>query len=42
MAEFEPRIVAFLCNWCTYTGADLTRMSPIADYIRNLSFNVKI
>jgi F420-non-reducing hydrogenase iron-sulfur subunit len=20
---FEPRIVAFLCNWCTYTGADL-------------------
>ncbi|MCL6429346.1 MAG: hydrogenase iron-sulfur subunit [Anaerolineae bacterium] len=24
MAEaFEPRIVAFLCNWCTYAGADL-------------------
>lgn len=23
MAEFEPRIVAFLCHWCTYTGADL-------------------
>ena len=21
--EFEPRIVAFLCHWCTYTGADL-------------------
>ena len=20
---FEPRIVAFLCHWCTYTGADL-------------------
>jgi F420-non-reducing hydrogenase iron-sulfur subunit len=20
---FEPRIVGFLCNWCTYTGADL-------------------
>ncbi len=20
---YEPRIVAFLCNWCTYTGADL-------------------
>ena len=20
---FEPRIVAYLCNWCTYTGADL-------------------
>jgi F420-non-reducing hydrogenase iron-sulfur subunit len=22
-SDFEPRIVAFLCNWCTYTGADL-------------------
>ena len=22
-ANFEPRIVAFLCHWCTYTGADL-------------------
>ena len=21
--SFEPRIVAFLCHWCTYTGADL-------------------
>ena len=20
---FEPKIVAFLCNWCSYTGADL-------------------
>ena len=20
---FEPRIVAFVCNWCTYLGADL-------------------
>jgi F420-non-reducing hydrogenase iron-sulfur subunit len=19
---FEPRIVAFMCNWCTYAGAD--------------------
>ena len=23
LATFEPRIVAFLCHWCTYTGADL-------------------
>jgi F420-non-reducing hydrogenase iron-sulfur subunit len=24
MAEnFEPRIVGFLCNWCSYAGADL-------------------
>lgn len=22
-AGFEPRIVAFFCNWCTYTAADL-------------------
>ena len=26
---FEPRIVAFLCNWCTYTGADLAGTSRI-------------
>lgn len=24
---FEPRIIAFLCNWCTYTGADLAGAS---------------
>lgn len=22
--SFEPTIVGFLCNWCSYTGADLT------------------
>ncbi|MHA2424025.1 MAG: hydrogenase iron-sulfur subunit [Candidatus Thorarchaeota archaeon] len=21
--KFEPRIVAFCCNWCSYAGADL-------------------
>ena len=21
--EFKPRIVGFLCNWCSYAGADL-------------------
>ncbi len=21
--DFEPKIVAFCCNWCTYAGADL-------------------
>jgi F420-non-reducing hydrogenase iron-sulfur subunit len=21
--SFEPKIVAFLCNWCAYAGADL-------------------
>jgi F420-non-reducing hydrogenase iron-sulfur subunit len=27
MEKFEPRIVAFLCNWCAYTGADLAGTS---------------
>ena len=27
MPEFEPRIVAFFCNWCTYTAADLAGIS---------------
>ena len=26
---FEPRIAAFVCNWCTYTGADLAGTSRI-------------
>ena len=21
--EFQPQIIGFLCNWCSYTGADL-------------------
>ncbi len=25
--EFEPKIVSFLCNWCSYTGADLAGTS---------------
>ena len=27
--SFEPNIVAFLCNWCTYTGADLAGTSRL-------------
>jgi F420-non-reducing hydrogenase iron-sulfur subunit len=23
MTEFEPKIVSFLCNWCSYGAADL-------------------
>ncbi len=26
-AGWEPRIVAFFCNWCTYTAADLAGVS---------------
>ncbi len=28
-AGWEPRIVAFLCNWCSYAGADLAGVSRI-------------
>jgi F420-non-reducing hydrogenase iron-sulfur subunit len=27
MDEFEPKIVGFLCNWCSYAGADLAGTS---------------
>jgi F420-non-reducing hydrogenase iron-sulfur subunit len=27
--RFEPRIVAFLCNWCSYAGADLAGVSRL-------------
>jgi F420-non-reducing hydrogenase iron-sulfur subunit len=27
MEEFKPTIVSFLCNWCSYTGADLAGTS---------------
>jgi F420-non-reducing hydrogenase iron-sulfur subunit len=25
--QFEPKIVGFLCNWCSYAGADLAGVS---------------
>ena len=36
---WSPRIVAFVCNWCTYTGADLAgtsrlKMAPNVRVIR--------
>lgn len=27
--QFEPNIVAFLCNWCSYAGADLAGTSRV-------------
>ncbi len=27
--EFEPKIIAFCCNWCSYTGADLAGVSRL-------------
>ncbi len=29
LAEVEPKIVAFFCNWCSYAGADLAGTSRI-------------
>lgn len=29
MKEWEPKIIAFLCNWCSYAGADLAGVSRI-------------
>ncbi len=34
--QFEPRIVGFLCRWCSYTGADLAGTSRI-QYPPNLA-----
>ena len=28
-AAWQPRIVAFFCNWCTYTAADLAGVSRL-------------
>ncbi len=35
--EFEPLIVAFCCNWCSYAGADLAGTSRL-----NYPANIKI
>lgn len=29
MNDWTPKIVAFLCNWCTYAGADLAGISRL-------------
>ncbi len=35
--EFEPKIIAFLCSWCSYAGADLAGVSRL-----QYSANIKI
>lgn len=35
MENFEPRIIGFLCNWCSYAGADLAGVSRL-QYPANL------
>ncbi|MBA7473375.1 hypothetical protein ES707_08714 [subsurface metagenome] len=39
--DFEPKIVVFCCNWCSYTGADLAgtsrlKIKPNARVIRTM------
>ncbi len=29
MPKFEPKILGFLCNWCSYAGADLAGVSRV-------------
>ncbi len=35
MTEFEPKIVSFLCNWCSYGAADLAGVSRL-EYPSNI------
>jgi coenzyme F420-reducing hydrogenase delta subunit len=35
MSNFEPTIIAFVCNWCTYTAADLAGTSRLT-YPKNV------
>jgi len=28
-SDWEPKIIGFLCNWCSYTGADLAGTSRL-------------
>lgn len=30
MSEWEPKVVTFLCHWCSYGGADLAGVSRMA------------
>ena len=29
MKEFEPKVLVFTCNWCSYAGADLAGVSRL-------------
>lgn len=35
MAEKEPKILSFLCNWCSYGAADLAGVSRL-EYPANI------
>jgi hypothetical protein len=29
-ARFDPRVLVFACNWCSYAGADTAGVSRLA------------
>ena len=29
VSEYEPKIIGFCCNWCSYAGADLAGVSRL-------------
>jgi len=33
--EYQPKVIGFLCNWCSYAGADVAGTSRI-DYPHNI------
>ena len=37
MKNFEPKIVGFLCNWCSYAGADFAGVNRF-QYPTNIKF----
>ena len=38
--KFEPTIAAFLCNWCTFTAADLAGTSRLS-YPQNVKIRLQ-
>lgn len=34
-AEYQPKVIGFLCNWCSYAGADVAGTSRM-DYPHNI------
>jgi F420-non-reducing hydrogenase iron-sulfur subunit len=38
--EFEPKIVAFMCNWCTYAGADTAGVARLRSPVNILPVRV--
>ena len=35
MTDWEPKIIAFLCNWCSYSAADLAGINRM-EYAPNI------